>query len=67
MNLHSELLGDVYKDFDGIEYIDTEEQFIRALDTIRNETYQKKNNPTSNFDFADAAEFLNYVYEKRIS
>jgi len=44
LNLHNELLGDVYKNFDGIEYINTEEQCMHVLDSIGNGTYEKKSN-----------------------
>ncbi len=37
-----EFLGDYYKDFEGIEYVDTEEKFINILESIRDNKYQKK-------------------------
>lgn len=37
-----ELFGDFYKDFEGIEYIDNREKFIKILKLIRDNKYQKK-------------------------
>ena len=67
LNINNEFLGDSYKDFEGIEYIDTEEQFIRVLDAIGDGTYQKKSSSVSNFDFADTAELIDSLYAKRIA
>ena len=67
INLNDELLGDSYKDFEGIEYIDTEEKLIEILDSIREETYTKQQAPLAQFDFDNAAELVNYIYAKRIS
>ena len=67
LNLHGEFLGNAYKDFNGIEYIENEEKFIRTLDSIRKGIYKKENNSILDFDFVDAAELVNYAYEKRIS
>jgi len=67
LNLNNELLGDSYKDFEGIDYIDTEEKLIRALDLIENGDYQKKENVAPRFDFTDVSEFISHLlYEKRI-
>lgn len=42
LNLCNEFLGDSYKDFEGIEYVDSEERLARMLDAIRSGTYRKK-------------------------
>ena len=67
LNINHEFLGDSYKDFEGIDYIDTEEKFISVLDSIREGTYRKKQALSLSFDFASAKELIDYLYEKRIS
>jgi len=42
LDLYHELLGDTYKDFNGIEYIDNKEKFINLLKEIRDNRFQKK-------------------------
>ena len=44
VNLQKEFLGDNYRDFEGVEYIDTEEKLIKTLESIRDNRYQKRNN-----------------------
>jgi len=66
LNLWNEFLGDSYKEFEGIEYIDTEEKFTRILDAIREGRYEKKESNSSTFDFSDANELIEYIYAKRI-
>ena len=67
LDMNHELLGEAYKDFDGIEYIDKEKKLIQLLDSIKNGTYQKKQGSARKTDFAGAAELLNYIYAKRVS
>jgi hypothetical protein len=66
LNLYNEMLGDAYKDYDGIEYINTKEHFMRVLDSIKNGIYQKKSNAASNFDFTDTADLLQSLLVKPI-
>ena len=42
IDLSKEVFGDYYKDFDGIEYIDSKEKLIEILELIRDDRYQKK-------------------------
>lgn len=42
LDFYHELLGDYYRDFDGIEYIDNEDKFVKTLELIRDNKYQKK-------------------------
>lgn len=42
LDFFDELLGDYYKDFEGIECIDNEKKFINILKLIRHNKYQKK-------------------------
>ena len=62
LNLNSEFLGDVYKGFNGIEYIDNEKKLIYTLNLIKNSAYYKKYNPVSDSDFPDTNELLDYIY-----
>ena len=41
LDLGNEFLGDVYKNFDGIKYINNEEKLVNVLKTIRGDKYQK--------------------------
>jgi len=42
LDFRHELLGDTYKDFEGIEYIDKEEKFLDVLKLIRDNKYHKE-------------------------
>ena len=66
LNINNEFLGDSYKDFNGIEYIDTEESLIRVLHSIRNNTYayEKKGSTVSEFDFSDARQLIDHLFRK---
>ena len=44
LDFHRELLGDYYRDFEGVEYVDSEEDLIKLLEKIRDKKYQKKQN-----------------------
>ena len=44
IDLNQEFLGDSYKGFDGIEYIDDQEKFVKVLEMIRDNKIIKKNN-----------------------
>jgi hypothetical protein len=61
LNLNNEFLGDSYKDFDGIDYIDNEEKLVSVLDSIRENTYHQKQSMSSDFDFSDVNELLQYT------
>lgn len=41
LNFAHEFSGDIYKDFDGIEYIDNKEKFLKVLEAIRAGRYVK--------------------------
>ena len=61
LNLNNEFLGDVYKDFGGIEYVDNEEKFINVLNLIQDNKYYKKHSTGSHSGFSDTNELLNYI------
>lgn len=66
LNLNNEFVGDSYKNFDGIEYIDSEEKFIEILNSIKNNTYKKERSIAVEFDFSDTGKLIQHVYDKRI-
>ncbi len=64
-----EILGDCYKNSDGIEYIDSKEKFIKVLKLIRDNKYHKeyKENKTSKpkpREFLNTIEALEYFIKK---
>lgn len=69
LDFHQELLGDVYKDFEGIEYIDTKEKFINILETIRDNEYQKRYQKHPEElrprEFPNTVEILKYLLQKK--
>lgn len=67
LDLNNEFLGDIYKNFDGIEYIDNEEKFINILKLIQDNKYCKKNDAGSNSGFSDTNELLDYIYTRHLS
>jgi len=62
LDLNDEFLGDIYKNFDGIEYIDNEEKFINILRLIRDNKYCKKRSAKPYSGFSDTNELLDYIY-----
>ena len=42
LDFHQEVLGDFYKNFEGIEYINTEKKLTDTLEKIRDNRYQKE-------------------------
>lgn len=64
LNLNHEFLGDSYKDFNGIEYIDSEKDFINILNLIRNNKYHKKSGVVLNSSFSDVNELLDHLYTR---
>ena len=43
LDFQSDFLGDAYKNYEGIEYLESEEEFIHLLEEIRDGTYVKNN------------------------
>jgi len=66
LDLNQEFLGDSYKDFNGIEYINNEDKFLNILKLIRDNKYQKKPKVQSESDFSNTIEMLNSLYKKPI-
>ena len=66
LDFEKELLGDYYKNFEGIEYIDNEKDFLRILELIRDNKYYKKNYRTKlkADSFSNATELLEHLVQK---
>ena len=69
LDLEQELLGDFYKDFEGIEYIDKEEKFIEVLKLIRDGKYPKRHTAKhikkrNRKEFSNTAELLKHLFHK---
>ena len=71
LDFHHELSGDYYKDFEGIEYIDSEKSFIDILKLIRDNKYKKKQGGLKKEElrgkeFSDTVELLEYLFQKNV-
>lgn len=61
LNLQHELRGDLYKDHPaGVEYIDSEERFIKTLQLIKKENFKQVSKPTYEKNI-DTAAFLESI------
>jgi len=63
-----ELLGDFYKNFEGVEYIDDKRKFINVLNLIAQNSYQKKprNRAASGSkEFSETLEAIDKLYAKK--
>ncbi len=70
LDFHQELLGDYYKNFDGIEYIDNKEKFIKILELIQDNKYQKelkkdKEEIMTERKFSNTVGMLEYLFNKK--
>ena len=60
------LFGDIFKDFDGIEYIDSTQYLINLLELIRDNKYEKKyKTQIESNEFSSATELLEYLLRKK--
>ena len=71
LDFHQEILGDYYKDFEGIEYIDSEKNFINILKLIRDNKYKKKQGELKKEElrekeFLNTVELLEYLFQKNV-
>ncbi|MFH1894752.1 MAG: hypothetical protein ABH813_02525 [Patescibacteria group bacterium] len=67
LDFHQEILGDYYRDFKGIEYIDNEDKFINILKSIRDNKYQKeykwfRGKTTAEKEFSNSIEMINKLH-----
>ncbi|MBU1863861.1 MAG: hypothetical protein KKH94_09385 [Candidatus Omnitrophica bacterium] len=69
LDIHHEFLGDVYRNFEGIEYVDSMEAFMPILRAIKDNVYQKKYNNQSitieNRTFNNTIDVINQVLKKK--
>ena len=68
LDLHHEFLGDCYKSFNGVEYIDNLEDLVSTLWKIRDGEYSKKACNVEDSDknsFPDTIDILEYFIEKK--
>ena len=69
LDFNKEILGDAYKDFEGVEYIDDNDKFIGILKEIRDNKYHKrKSKEKLNLEpneFPGFAEALEYFLQKK--
>ena len=42
LDFNKELLGDTYRNFEGVEYLDSQEQFKKLLNSVKNGQYRKQ-------------------------
>ncbi len=66
LDLNNEFLGDTYKNFNGIEYINSEKKFIDVLNLIRNNEYSKERGVDKNSTFPNINELLDYIYNHHL-
>jgi len=68
IDLKREFLGDAYKNFEGIEYVDSEKKLIGALEMIKDDKYSKKYNKkpmTKSNEFSNAIDMLECLFNKK--
>lgn len=68
LDFFNELLGDVYKDFEGIEYISEKDKFIQTLECIRDGKFKKKickkESKMEEREFSATCQVLEHLYKK---
>jgi len=68
LDFHREIIGDFYKDHEGIEYIDTKEKLVNLLEKIYGNKYQKKSRGSgkklSEKEYHNFVVLLDYLFKK---
>jgi len=68
IDLEKELLGDLFINFEGVEYINNEKDLKKILNLIGENKYQKEKNKKRNDDFSDyfsdPVRFLEFIIKK---
>jgi hypothetical protein len=69
LDFYHELLGDRFKYFEGVEYIDDEKKFVRTLELIRDKKFKKEPLPEKIKEedkrkFSNIIEMLNYFLKE---
>lgn len=68
LDTDDEYLGDIFKDIDGIEYVCDKQEFIRILEDIKNNRYQKKNIAVQEEgSFSDTAAMIGNLWERKVN
>jgi hypothetical protein len=69
LDFFHELFGDTYKNFEGIEYIDTIEDFVSILEKIKNNCYQKtiqtKRKTKEDKEFSSTVEMIEFLFNNK--
>ncbi len=66
LDLQQEIFGDTHKNVNGIEYINSKERFIDALELIRDDKYKNKHKAESEAsDFFDINELINHLFSRK--
>lgn len=69
LDFFQEILGDCYKNFDGIEYIDNKQKFKEILELIRDNKYQKSLSQIKKQleakEFSNAIEMVEFLLQKK--
>ena len=63
VDFNNEVIGDYYKDFDGVEYIADKQDFISILESIRDKKFKKAatNKPKSPKSFSSLIKITDYI------
>lgn len=63
LDFHQEILGDYYKDFDGVEYITDKQELMSVLESIRNKKFKKAAaaKPKTSKELSSLIEVIEYV------
>lgn len=59
LDLHHELLGDAYRRYPDIEYIDSWNKFQTIVSKVKNKTYKKISSSVHKYKFKNAVEIIN--------
>ncbi|MFH0791978.1 MAG: hypothetical protein V1905_02080 [bacterium] len=69
LDINQEIMGDYYKDFEGIECIDDEDKLIDVLKSIQNNTYCKSFNQTEGQfeekEYSNSIEIIEFLFNKK--
>ena len=65
INLSDEILGDYYKNFTGITYIDSEKHLINVLMQIKNSTYTRPVSAQQNTDFESTPALVEWALSEK--
>ena len=72
LDFHQELLGDAYKNFDGVEYIKSKEKLCKVLQLIRDNKFHKKSKiqagstgVRNNKELSNSLEMIYYLFSRK--